>query len=159
VEFTFINQRIHSDLGLPPQISNEFKPFSRTLLPKPSFRRVHNDPMLFLWTCHFVPLLVILWYRAIRISSFTRRRHLLSFCHQIELRNSPTSCQWRSQFQIIWVDVRVKTRPEMKMTLEDSNIILYFMKGISGNMGTHKLNNFYIQMRRKKRRKPYLRYL
>jgi hypothetical protein len=38
LEFTFINQRIHgdSDSGLPPQISNEFKPFSRTLLPKPS---------------------------------------------------------------------------------------------------------------------------
>jgi hypothetical protein len=63
------------------------------------------------------------WYIAIRISSFTRRRHLLSFCHQIALRNSPTSCQWRSQFQIIWIDVRVKTRPEIKMTLEDSNII------------------------------------
>jgi hypothetical protein len=61
VEFTFINQRIHSDPGLPLQISNEFKPFSRTLLPKPSFSRVHNDPMLFLWTCHFVSLLVILW--------------------------------------------------------------------------------------------------
>jgi hypothetical protein len=33
------------------------------------------------------------------------------------------------------------------------------MKGISGNKGIHKLNNFYIQMRPKKRRKPYLRYL
>jgi hypothetical protein len=68
-------------------------------------------------------------YRAIRISSFTRRRHLLSFCYQIALRNSPMSCQWRSQFQTIRVDVRVKTRPEMKMTLEDANIIKYFLKG------------------------------
>jgi hypothetical protein len=33
------------------------------------------------------------------------------------------------------------------------------MKRISGNKGIHKLNNFYIQMRPKKRRKPYLRYL
>jgi hypothetical protein len=64
VEYTFINQRIHSDSGLPPQISNEFKPNSRTLLPKPSFSRVHNDPMLFLWTCHFVSLLVILWFNS-----------------------------------------------------------------------------------------------
>jgi hypothetical protein len=62
-------------------------------------------------------------YRGIRNSSFTRRLHLLSFCHEIALRNSPTSCQWRSQSQIIGVDVRVKTRREMKMTLEDKNII------------------------------------
>jgi hypothetical protein len=33
------------------------------------------------------------------------------------------------------------------------------MKGIGGNKGIHKLNNLYIQMRPKKRRKPYLRYL
>jgi hypothetical protein len=44
-------------------------------------------------------------------------------CHHFALRNSPTSCQWRSQFQTIGVDVRVDTRPEIKMTLEDSNII------------------------------------
>jgi hypothetical protein len=72
VEFTFINQRIHCDSGLPPQISNEFKPFSRTLLPKPSFSRVHYDPMLFLWTCHFVSLLVILWFNLGTFSSYIK---------------------------------------------------------------------------------------
>jgi hypothetical protein len=54
VEFTFINQRIHSNSGLPPQISNEFKPFSRTLLPKPSFSRVHNRYLLVLSNIWFI---------------------------------------------------------------------------------------------------------
>jgi hypothetical protein len=48
VEFAFINQRIHSDSRLPPQISNEFKPFSRTLLPKPSFKSFSLRPNAFL---------------------------------------------------------------------------------------------------------------
>jgi hypothetical protein len=82
VEFAFINQRIHSDSRLPPQISNEFKPFSRTLLPKPSFSRVHYDPMLFLWICHFVSLLVILWFNLGTFSSYIK----CSVAHMVFVR-------------------------------------------------------------------------
>jgi hypothetical protein len=68
-------------------------------------------------------------YRAIRISSFTRRRHLLSFCHQIALRNYPRVASGVVNSTPYGVDVRVKTMPEMKMTLEDANIMKYFLKG------------------------------
>jgi hypothetical protein len=55
--------------------------------------------------------------------------------------------------------VRVKTRPEIKMALEDSNIIQYFIKGISGNKGIHKLNNFIYRCVLKNTASHILRYL
>jgi hypothetical protein len=76
--------------------------------------------MLFLWTCHFVSLLVILWYRAIRISSFTRRRHLLSFCHQIE---KLPSAKPHPEDTFVGPESTWSNKPRSKMVKEDRAVL------------------------------------